>query len=210
MNIIEQLKWRYATKSFDKTQKLTVDQLHILLESVNLSASSYGMQPFEVMVIENQELKDRLRSFSGDQSQVSDASQLILFAARNNLSPLHVEEYMQRIMSIRNVSYDSLTDYRNRIVKSISSKSQETLLQWASRQIYIAMGFLLVTAAVEEIDACPIEGFEKEMYDEILGLKEKGLSSVVMAAVGYRSEDDKYQFKPKVRKSIKELITFYN
>jgi nitroreductase / dihydropteridine reductase len=210
MNIIEQLKWRYATKSFDKTQKLTVDQLHILLESVNLSASSYGMQPFEVMVIENQELKDRLRAVSGDQSQVSDASQLILFAARNNLSPLHVEEYMQRIMSIRNVSYDSLSDYRNRIVKSISSKSQETLFQWASRQIYIALGFLLVTAAVEEIDTCPIEGFEKEMYDEILGLKEKGLSSVVMAAVGYRSEDDKYQFKPKVRKSIKELVTFYN
>jgi nitroreductase / dihydropteridine reductase len=210
MNIIEQLKWRYATKSFDKTKKLTVDQLHILLESVNLSASSYGMQPFEVMVIENQELKDRLRAVSGDQSQVSDASQLILFAARNNLSPLHVEEYMQRIMSIRNVSYDSLSDYRNRIVKSISSKSQETLFQWASRQIYIALGFLLVTAAVEEIDTCPIEGFEKEMYDEILGLKEKGLSSVVMAAVGYRSEDDKYQFKPKVRKSIKELVTFYN
>jgi len=210
MNIIEQLKWRYATKSFDKTKKLTVDQLHLLLEAVNLSASSYGMQPFEVMVIENQELKDRLRIFSGDQSQVSDASQLIIFAARNNLSPLHVNEYMQRIMSVRGVSYDSLTDYRNRIVKSISSKSQETLLQWASRQIYIALGFLLVTAAVEEIDACPIEGFEKEMYDEILGLKEKGLSSVVMAAVGYRSEDDKYQFKPKVRKSIKELITFYN
>ncbi len=210
MNIIEQLKWRYATKDFDKTKKLSDDQLHILLESVNLSASSYGMQPFEVMVIENQELKDRLRTVSGDQSQVSDASQLILFAARNNLSPLHVEEYMQRIMSIRNVSYDSLSDYRNRIVKSISSKSQETLYQWASRQIYIALGFLLVTAAVEEIDACPIEGFEKEVYDQILGLKEKGLSSVVMAAVGYRSADDKYQFKPKVRKSIKELITFYN
>lgn len=210
MNIIEQLKWRYATKDFDKTKKLTVNQLHTLLESVNLSASSYGMQPFEVMVIENQELKDRLRTVSGDQSQVSDASQLILFAARNNLSPLHVEEYIQRIMSIRNVSYDSLSDYRNRIVKSISSKSQETLYQWASRQIYIALGFLLVTAAVEEIDACPIEGFEKEMYDEILGLKEKGLSSVVMVAVGYRSADDKYQFKPKVRKSIKELITFYN
>ncbi len=210
MNIIEQLKWRYATKDFDKTKKLTVNQLNTLLESVNLSASSYGMQPFEVMVIENQELKDRLRTVSGDQSQVSDASQLILFAARNNLSPLHVEEYIQRIMSIRNVSYDSLIDYRNRIVKSISSKSQETLFQWASRQIYIALGFLLVTAAVEEIDACPIEGFEKEMYDEILGLKEKGLSSVVMVAVGYRSADDKYQFKPKVRKSIKELITFYN
>jgi nitroreductase / dihydropteridine reductase len=210
MNIIEQLKWRYATKDFDKAKKLTVNQLHTLLESVNLSASSYGMQPFEVIVIENQELKDRLRTVSGDQSQVSDASQLILFAARNNLSPLHVEEYIQRIMSIRNVSYDSLSDYRNRIVKSISSKSQETLYQWASRQIYIALGFLLVTAAVEEIDACPIEGFEKEMYDEILGLKEKGLSSVVMVAVGYRSADDKYQFKPKVRKSIKELITFYN
>ena len=168
------------------------------------------MQPFEVMVIENQELKDRLRAVSGDQSQVSDASQLILFAARNNLSSLHVEEYMQRIMSIRDVSYDSLSDYRNRIVRSITSKSQDTLLQWASRQIYIALGFLLVTAAVEEIDACPIEGFEKEMYDDILGLKEKGLSSVVMAAVGYRSADDKYQFKPKVRKSINELVTFYN
>ncbi len=210
MNIIEQLQWRYATKNFDNTKKLTVDQLHTLLQSVNLSASSYGMQPFEVMVIENQNLKDRLRVVSGDQSQVSDASQLILFAARNNLSPVHVEEYIQRIMTIRNVSYDSLSDYRNRIIKSISSKSPEALLQWASRQIYIALGFLLVAAAVEKIDACPIEGFEKEMYDEILGLKEKGLSSVVMAAVGFRSADDKYQFKPKVRKSIKELITFYN
>lgn len=210
MDIIERLNWRYATKKFDPSRKLTYDQLDTLLQAANLSASSYGMQPFGVVVISNPGLKEKLRAASYDQEQVTSASHLILFAAGNNLNENHAGEYIQRIIRTRGVTPDSLDSYHEKIRKSIRTKTPDALLQWASRQTYIALGFLLVAAAAEGIDACPMEGFEKDKYDEILGLREKGLSSVVMAAVGFRAPDDKYQFKAKVRKTLGELVTFYD
>lgn len=210
MDIIERLNWRYATKKFDPSLKLSKDTLEKLLQAVNLSASSYGMQPFSVMVISDPELKDKLRAASYDQEQITSASHLILFAAHQNLDEKDADEYIQRIINTRGVTPDSLAAYREKIRKSIRTKTPDALLQWASRQTYIALGFLLVAAAVEGIDACPMEGIEKDKYDEILGLKAKGLTSVVMAAAGYRASDDKYQFKTKVRKKLSELVTFYD
>jgi nitroreductase / dihydropteridine reductase len=209
MNIINYFKWRYATKKFDSTKKLSDQQLSFLLEATNLAPSSYGLQPFSIIVVENSLLRDKLRAVSYDQSQVSEASHLLVFAAKSNLSVADAEEYIQRIIRDRNVSPESLSGYLATLSNSIRSKTPEVLLQWTSRQIYISLGFLLAAAATDKIDVCPMEGFQKEKYDEILGLTQKGLTSVVIAAIGIRSESDSYQYKPKVRKSLEELVTFY-
>lgn len=209
MNIIDNYKWRYATKKFDTTKKLSDSQLNILLEAANLAPSSYGLQPFSIIVVENGPLREKLIQVPNSQAQVSEASHLIIFAVKNNLSVTDVEEYIQRIIRVRNVSPDSLSGYQASLSNSIMSKTPEVLLQWASRQVYISLGFLLAAAATEKIDACPMEGFQKDKYDEILELSQKGLSSVVMAAVGFRSENDSYQHKKKVRKSLDEMVTFY-
>jgi nitroreductase / dihydropteridine reductase len=209
MNIINYFKWRYATKKFDSTKKLSDQQLSFLLEATNLAPSSYGLQPFSIIVVENSLLRDKLRAVSYDQSQVSEASHLLVFAAKSNLSVADIEAYIERIVNVRNVSIESMKDYKQTMSNSITSKTPEALLQWASRQIYISLGFLLAAAATDKIDVCPMEGFQKEKYDEILGLTQKGLTSVVIAAIGFRSENDSYQFKPKVRKSLEELVTFY-
>jgi len=209
MSIIEDMKWRYATKKFDKSKKLDQKQLNLLLGAANLAPSSYGLQPFQLLVIENRLLREKLKEFSYGQPQVTDASHLIVFAVRNNLSETDVESYIDRIAQNRNVPVSSLASYKATIMSSIRSKSAEQLFQWASRQAYISLGFLLAAAANEKIDACPMEGFQKDKYDELLGLKEKGLSSMVMAAVGYRAEDDDYQYKPKVRKTLDEIVMWY-
>lgn len=209
MNIIDNYKWRYATKKFDTTKKLSDNQLNILLEAANLAPSSYGLQPFSIIVVENGPLREKLIQVPNSQAQVSEASHLIIFAVKNNLSVTDAEEYIHRIIRVRNVSPDSLSGYQASLSNSIMSKTPEVLLQWASRQVYISLGFLLAAAAIEKIDACPMEGFQKDKYDEILELSQKGLSSVVMAAVGFRSENDSYQHKKKVRKSLDEMVTFY-
>lgn len=209
MNIIEHLKWRYATKRFDRSKKLSENQLNILLEAANLAPSSYGLQPFKILVVENEILREKLMTVSNKQSQVTDASHLIIFAVRNDISVADVDRYIDRIAEVRNVSASSLAEYKATMSASISSKTPEALIQWASRQVYISLGFLLAAAAVEKIDACPMEGFRKEKYDEILGLKDQGLSTLVMAAVGFRSETDSYQFKQKVRKPAEEMFAWY-
>jgi nitroreductase / dihydropteridine reductase len=209
MNIIDDFKWRYATKKFDTQKKLTDNQINYLIEAANLAPSSYGLQPFSIIVIENGPLREMLKEVSSGQAQVTEASHLIIFAVKNNLSVADAEEYIQRIIRVRNVSPDSLSSYKATLSNSIRSKTAEALLLWASRQVYISLGFLLAAAATEKIDACPMEGFQKDKYDEILGLSQKGLSSVVMAALGYRSENDRSQYKLKVRKSLDELVIFY-
>lgn len=209
MNIIEHLKWRYATKRFERSRKLSENQLNILLEAANLAPSSYGLQPFNILVVENEILREKLMTVSNNQSQVTDASHLIIFAVRNDISVADVDRYIDRIAEVRNVSASSLAEYKATMSASISSKTPEALIQWASRQVYISLGFLLAAAAVEKIDACPMEGFRKDKYDEILGLKDQGLSTLVMAAVGFRSETDSYQFKQKVRKPAAEMFAWY-
>lgn len=206
MDIIEALQWRYATKKFDPALKLTEEQLSTLLEAVNLSASSYGMQPYKVVVVGDTPLREQLKEAAAGQSQIETASHLLIFAVPETLGEQDVDSYMGRIAATRKVAVESLSDYRKRLTGSLSAKSPEEIRQWASRQIYIALGVLLSAAAVQKIDACPMEGFDKLRYDELLGLKEAGLRSVVMAAVGFRSADDKYQHLAKVRKPISDLI----
>ncbi len=209
MNIIEKFKWRYAVKKFDTRRKLTKDQLAYLLEAINLAPTSYGLQPFRVLVIEDQAIREKLKAQSWGQGQVTDASQLIVFAAQTQLTGKDVDAFIANISKTRNIPVEALAEYEGMMKNTIQSRTPEQLTQWAARQAYISLGFLLSAAAAANIDACPMEGFSNEAFDDLLGLKEKGLTSVVMATVGYRSEDDAYQNLAKVRKPLEEIIIKY-
>ncbi|WP_439185223.1 NAD(P)H-dependent oxidoreductase [Carboxylicivirga taeanensis] len=206
MNIIDKLNWRYATQQFDASKKLSDEQLQLILEATNLAPSSFGLQPYSIVVIENAELRQKLRGVARNQAQTVDASHLILFAANTNLSDKDVEAFVKRISDTRKVPVETLAEYDALMKNTIHSLPAEAILSWATKQTYIALGQLMVTCAVEGIDTCPMEGFDKKAFDEILGLPARNLTSVVMAAVGFRSSEDKYQHLAKVRKSLDELV----
>lgn len=207
--MIEKLNWRYATKEFDAARKLSKEQLNQLLEATNLAPSSFGLQPFRILLVEDGELRQNLRKAAWSQPQVTDASSLIVFASYTNVTSEHIDDFLKRIADARQVPLESLESYETMMKGSISGKTQEDLANWAARQAYIALGTLLTVCASEGIDACPMEGFEKDKFDEVLGLSEQGLASVVMAALGYRSEEDKYQHLAKVRKDLKDMVLKY-
>ncbi len=206
MNIIETLNWRYATKQFDLSKKVSQTDLEQLKESIRLSASSYGLQLYKVLVIENDKIKEQLKSASYGQSQITDASHLFVFCNYINTNDSHIEEYLQLKANTQGLKIDDLQGYGDFMKTSISYKSENEKNDWTARQTYIALANLLVASAELKIDTCPMEGFEPDKYNEILGLKEKGLNASVVVAVGYRSTEDKIQFATKVRKSKETLF----
>lgn len=205
-NIIEALNWRYATKKFDTGKKLTDAELSTLTESLRLSASSFGLQPWKFITVSNPEIRAKLREAAWDQPQITDASHLIVLVVKKNIDAAAVDEYMESTAKARNVGVESLKGYSDMIKGSFTGKSPEALREWASRQVYIALGTLLTTAAHEGIDACPMEGFDNQKFDEILGLDKLGLESRVLAAVGYRLTDDAAAKIPKSRFSREEVL----
>lgn len=207
--IQEAYSWRYATKRFDATRKLSKEQLDNLLSAAQMAPSSYGLQPFEIMVVEKDDLRKQLQEAAYGQPQLIEASHVIVFAASKKVDEALIDSFVQRVAKTRGQSTESLQDFRNMVVGSVSGKTEQERFQWAARQAYIALGFLLSTAAIEGIDACPMEGFNNAEFDKLLNLEQKGLHSVVMATVGFRSTDDKYAALPKVRKTFDELYTFY-
>jgi nitroreductase len=208
MNILDKLKWRYATKIFDPQRKLTSAQLNVLLESVNLAATSTGLQPFKLFVIENEKVRQLLGEAARNQPQVTEASQVLVFAAKTEISQQYIDEYIELVGKTRGIELAELEGYKTMVQKAVLKHDTESLKNWTARQAYLALGFLLSTAAVEEIDACPMEGFDKDRFDEILGLKEKGLTAVVMATVGFRSDKDAYANLAKVRRGLDEMMVF--
>ncbi|WP_026896892.1 NAD(P)H-dependent oxidoreductase [Daejeonella oryzae] len=206
MTVIEKLKWRYATKKFDSTKKIPSEILNELLESTELAPSSYGLQPFKILVIEDQAIREKLKSAAYGQTQITDASQLIVFARIKNFGIEQVEEYADNIADTRNIDPKVIEGFVDVMKGTVNSLSEEQLAVWNSKQCYLALGFLLFAAAQQKIDACPMEGFDAAKFDEILDLDAQNLSSVVIATIGYRSEDDDYQNLSKVRKSKEELF----
>ncbi len=202
------LDWRYATKEFDSAQKLNDQQVHQLVECIRLAPTSYGMQPIHVKVISQQSMKENLREVSFGQSQISDCSHLFVFCIQQNTSEVHVDEYMDRLAKTRKLATEALSGYGGMIKGFLSQQSSAVKDVWAARQAYLCLGFLLHTCALLKIDACPIEGFVPESYDHMLGLTAQGLSSVVVAAVGFRSAEDVTQHQAKVRKSTAEMFDF--
>ncbi len=203
---IEDLNWRYATKKFDATKEISQEDLNTLLESIQLSASSYGLQPYEVIVVKNQEVREKLKAAAWNQTQITDASYLLVFANLESVNETYVDSYLDNIAETRNLSREDLKGMEDMIKNTTLQLPSEAQNTWAAKQAYIALGNLLSAAATLKIDTCPMEGFDSEKFDEILGLKEKNLTTAVIAPVGYRSEEDQYQYLTKVRKSKSDLI----
>ena len=206
MNIIEGLNWRYATKRFDASKKVKPEDLKVIMEAVRLSASSYGLQLYKVLVIEDQELRERLKSASWGQSQITDASQLIVFCNYTDVTDENIDEYIDLKAETQGLDKEGLKDYGNMMKGSMAGLSEAQKSIWTAKQTYIALGNLLATCSMLKIEACPMEGFEPAKYNEILGLTEKGLNAAVIATIGYRSEEDKTQHLKKVRKPSEVLF----
>lgn len=206
MSVLNQLKWRYATKKFDANKKISDDQLQEILEAGNLTATSVGLQPIRILVVETPELRQQILPNAWGQNQVVDASHLLVLATvLAETLPSHAENYIQRAAQIRGVPVESLDGFKKMVTGVIASKTAEQQLEWAQKQAYIALGQLMVAAAALDIDTCPMEGFVPAKVDEVLGLHERGLASVLMLPIGYRAEDDKYASTPKVRLPIDEF-----
>ncbi len=200
------LKWRYATKEFDSTKKLTDDQVNLLKESIRLAPSSFGLQPWKVLVISNQEILQKLRPLAWDQSQITNASHLFVFATHTQMNEAYVDQYIASTAQIRGITPEVLTGYADMMKGFIKTKTPTELIEWGAKQVYIALGFALETAALSQIDACPMEGFSSDGFDEVLGLKEKNLTSKVVCAFGFRSENDKTAQYAKSRFASEQIF----
>jgi len=196
--IIKALNWREATKQFDTSKKLTEEQLNTLIEAARLAPSSFGLQPWSFVVVSDPAVRTELRAASWDQAQITDASQLIVFTAKTPNDEL-VDTYINDIASTRGVTVESLSGLAQMIKGSIATRNEVENIEWAKKQAYLALGVTLTTAALLEIDACPMEGFDPAKYDEILGLKERGLHTAVIMAVGFRSTEEAARESKKVR-----------
>ncbi|MCR8667841.1 NAD(P)H-dependent oxidoreductase [Aestuariibaculum sp. M13] len=206
MDIIKQLKWRYATKKFDVNKKLSPAKLDTLKQAFNLTATSFGLQTIKLLIVETESLRQSLLPHAYNQRQVTDASHLLVICIQENVLEHDVVNYYENIKDIRKTSEDILKPYREDLIKMMGKMSVEERQQWSKHQAYIALGNLMTVCAVENIDSCPMEGFKASEYDKILSLQEKGLKSVLLLPVGYRSDDDMFSDFAKVRKPLEEAI----
>ncbi|MEO0732026.1 MAG: NAD(P)H-dependent oxidoreductase [Bacteroidota bacterium] len=204
--ILKSLQWRYATKSFDPERRVNDADIDVLKEAVNLTATSYGLQPFRVALVSDAATKEKLRVAAYGQQQLTTASHVFVFASKLDMSPAYVDAFIRRAAMIGGVAEAQLAGYGEYIKNSIAGKEATFIEDWNRRQAYIALGTLLATAAELRIDACPMEGFDAAQFDAILGLKDQGLTAAVIAPVGYRSPEDATQHKAKVRLPLDKLF----
>lgn len=198
--LLERLNWRYATKQFDPARRISAEDWQALEEALRLSPSSGGLQPWKFLVVEDPAVREKLVPASFGQTQVTDASHLVVFAAKTNFGEADVDAHIARTAEVRGVSVESLAPFREMLVGGIiGAMDDATRFAWAGRQVGIALGNLLTCAALLGIDACPMEGFLPPQYDEILNLSSRGLAAVAVCALGYRAATDAYATLPKVR-----------
>ncbi|MEM8829687.1 MAG: NAD(P)H-dependent oxidoreductase [Cyanobacteria bacterium P01_G01_bin.19] len=207
--LLEQLHWRYATKKFDPSKKISEADWKTLEQSLVLSPSSFGLQPWQFFVVRNPEIRQKLLEPAWGQKPVVDASHLVVFASKTNLDFDYVDRYIQRMAEVQQVPVEKLAGFTN-MVKGYLKEPPFPLDidKWAAKQTYLALGVFLTSAAMLEIDTLPMEGFIPAKYDEILGLNEKGYSAVVICAAGYRAEDDKHATNPKVRFPTEQVVQY--
>ncbi len=206
MNSIENLEWRYAVKKFDDQKFLEETQISTLKKAFNLTATSYGLQPIKLVIIKNKDIQQQLVKHSWNQQQIVQASHLLVICVDIKLDESDVERYFERVKEIRNTPDNIINSFKDYLKNTIASKTIEDLVSWGKNQAYLALGNLLTVCANEKIDSCPMEGFISEKYDEILKLKEKNITSVLVLPVGFRSQDDVMIHQKKVRKDISEII----
>ncbi|MBL7886812.1 MAG: NAD(P)H-dependent oxidoreductase [Flavobacterium sp.] len=203
---IKDAQWRYATKKFDASKKVSAEDLAIIKEAIRLSASSYGLQPYKVFIIENPEIRALLQPASWGQSQIVDASQVIVFANMTQFGDADIDAYIQNMAQTRSIPVEAIQGYADFMKSKITSLADDVKSNWTAKQTYLALGNLMNVAAELKIDVTPMEGFEADQYNKILGLTEKGLNAAVVATIGYRHEEDATQHYAKVRKSNEELF----
>ncbi len=204
--LLQQLRWRYATQKFDPARIVDPATWAALEQSLVLTASSFGLQPWKFAVITDPQIKQRLVACSYNQSQVRDASHVVVFAIRKFVDEVHVDRHIDQMTQTRSVPRESLDGYRRYTVKYIQSLSHERAFEWAARQAYLALGSFLTAAAILGVDTCPMEGIDPDQYDTVLDLPASGFSTVVVCCAGYRDATDKYATTPKVRFDAKDIV----
>ncbi|MBI6119944.1 NAD(P)H-dependent oxidoreductase [Salegentibacter maritimus] len=205
-NYNEKLNWRYATKKFNPEKSLSEEQVEYLQKSIQLSASSYGLQPYEVFVVTDKETKEKLKEAAWNQSQLTDASHVFIFAGLKKLNENYIDSYLENISKIREIKVQDLSGLKDMLTSNIVDKPEEQQKIWAQKQAYIALGNLLSAAAHLKVDTCPMEGFDAGKVDEVLGISGTNLTTAVIATAGYRSDEDQMQHAKKVRKQENELF----
>jgi nitroreductase len=203
--ILAALRWRYATKVFDPEKKISQEDWTALEESLVLTPSSFGLQPWEFVVVEDPEIREQLVAHSWNQRQVADASHLLVIALRTDVDESYVDRFVSRVEEVR--GEPGFSGYRDMMVGFIQNLDEEGVKQWGKLQTYIALGQFMSVAAMMGIDTCPMEGFVASKYDEILGFGDRQLTTAVLCPAGYRSEEDKYATLPKVRFEAEKVIT---
>lgn len=208
--VIESLNWRYAVKEFDPDKKIPQEDLDTLLESLRLTASSFGLQLWEFVLVKNPEVRQKLLEKSWNQKQVVDASDLLVLCIKAEATEEHVNNYIAQMVETRGGVPESFAGFKKVVMGFIGKKSPEQVETWMRNQVYIALGNLLTVAALLGIDSCPMEGIIKSGYDNILKLDEMGLKSVVACPIGYRLASDKYANLPKVRFPLEKIVKVIN
>lgn len=205
--LLRQLQWRYATKKFDATRRIPDTEWRALEEALVLTPSSYGLQPWKFIVVTDPVRRERLVTHSWGQRQVADASHLVVFAIRRNLGLAEIERFVERVAEVRGVSVESLAGFHKMMAKSLAPPPPGfDINEWATRQVYIALGNFMTAAALMGIDTCPMEGIDPVKYDEVLGLNELGYGTVVACPAGHRAHDDRHAALPKVRFKTEDVV----
>ena len=209
MTLIEKLQWRYATKKMDSTKIVSSEKVDHILEAVRLTASSSGLQPYEVFVITNKDIRQKIREVANNQSQITDCSYLLVFAAWDNYTAERINAAFDMTETIRNFKSESGTAYRQMLLNTYPARDAEVNFTHAAKQAYIGLGTALIAAADQQVDCTPMEGFNPPAVDEVLDLHAKGLRSVVMLPLGYRKADEDWLMNlKKVRRSKEQFITW--
>ena len=207
MSLIDKLQWRYATKKMDPAKAVPQDKVDQILEAIRLTASSSGLQPYEVLVITNKEIREKIKPIANGQFQIIDCSHLLVFAAWDNYTAERINHAFDMTEKTRNFTSDAGTAYRQMLLKVYPARDAEVNFTHAAKQAYIGLGTALIAAADEQVDSTPMEGFDPQALDIILNLKEKGLRSVVMLPLGYRKADEDWLLNlKKVRRGKESFI----
>ncbi len=207
---IENLEWRYAVKKFDSERILPLNKVEKLKQAFNLTATSYGLQPIKMVVLQNKELQKNLVPLSMGQQQVAQASHLLVLCIESNIDDEYIANYFEKVKHVRGTSEEILAPFKESLMSSFSQKERSEVQAWSKNQAYLALGNLLTICAIEKIDSCPMEGFSPEGYDDLLGLKDMGLTSVLALPVGYRAKDDVFSTFKKVRRNLDDSIIEIN
>lgn len=198
-NVVDGLKWRYATKKFDASRKIDDATWKKIEEALALTPSSFGLQPWKFVVITDQKIKEKLPALSWNQNQPAECSHYVVLCRLEEMTVEYVKQFTEHMARIRNIPLESLAGYTGIMIDFVSARSQEQLAEWMARQCYIALGNLMTAASMYGVDNCPMEGIDQAAYDKLLGLPEKGCRTLMTCALGYRAADDRHAQLPKVR-----------